>query len=189
MIPSDQSPVHRIDWTLHANVVDIHRISYLAKLPGPNQRLEVVIITGLPSFHDRVTGTIFASDSAAGTSMLTAGISLLSPLATFKANSDSHSSSNNWGITSPTVQYPGKSVAGLQMREKSQPNEILVTSLFDPNDSAEYAVEPLNDSNLLYAIIRSQTEEEVSKVVTITSLEKRVRYNGGAHEEELHQHV
>ncbi|KAG8841532.1 hypothetical protein FRB96_007414 [Tulasnella sp. 330] len=121
--------------------------------------------------------------------MLTAGISLLSPLATFKANSDSHSSSNNSGITSPTVQYPGKSVAGLQMREKSQPNEILVTSLFDPNDSAEYAVEPLNDSNLLYAIIRSQTEEEVSKVVTITSLEKRVRYNGGAHEEELHQHV
>ncbi|KAG8854877.1 hypothetical protein FRB96_007277 [Tulasnella sp. 330] len=149
--------------------------------------LEVVIITGLLSFQDQVTGTTVASDSAAVTSAATAGTGMLSRLATFNASSGS--GGNTSGVTSPTVQSPGQLVAGLQMREKSQPNEILVTSLFDANDYAEYAVKLLNDPNLLYIIIRSQTEEEVSKVVTIASLAKRMRYKGGAHEEELHQYV
>lgn len=47
----------------------------------------------------------------------------------------------------------------------------------------------MNDPKLLYVVIRSQTEAEVAKVVTIASLAKRMRYKGGAHEEELHQYV
>jgi len=80
-------------------------------------------------------------------------------------------------------------ISGLQVREKSQPNEIVVTSLFDPQEYAEYAVKLLSDPNLLYIVLRSKTETEVPKVVTVASLAKRMRYKGGAHDEELHQYV
>ncbi|KAG8976689.1 hypothetical protein FRB93_012799 [Tulasnella sp. JGI-2019a] len=148
--------------------------------------LEVVMITGLLSFQDQVTGVATQSDSASGTLATPSGTGMLSRLTSFQASNSNNSNANPM---SPMGQSGDQLVAGLQMREKSQPNEVLVTSLFDVNDYAEYAVKLLNDPNLLYIVIRSQTEDEVSKVVTIASLAKRMRYKGGAYEEELHQYV
>lgn len=72
---------------------------------------------------------------------------------------------------------------------QSAPNEITVTSQFEIDEYAEHACKILADPKILYVLVRSKTASDVPKVVAVASLVKRMRYKGGAHDEELHQYA
>ncbi len=61
--------------------------------------------------------------------------------------------------------------------------------MFEVEEYADYACSVLKDPKMLYIVVRSKTTAEVPKVVAVASLVKRMRYKGGAHDEELHQYA
>ncbi|KAG8898001.1 hypothetical protein FRB99_007726 [Tulasnella sp. 403] len=142
--------------------------------------LEIVMLTGLLSFQEAISGQ--PSDNAGG-----------DPAALSNAKSSSSSPGGVSPSGGPVPQLPpkdaGMKVAGLQIREKSAPNEVIVSSMFEIEEYAEYACGLLQDDKMLYIVVRSKTAAEVPKVVAIASMVKRMRYKGGAHDEELHQYA
>ncbi|KAG8951867.1 hypothetical protein FRC04_005559 [Tulasnella sp. 424] len=140
--------------------------------------LEIVILTGLLSFQDAITGQ---PDNAGGPAP---EATMLTRVTTFGAGAAG---------SPPVPQLPpkdvGMQVSGLQIREKAAPNEVIVTNMFEVEEYAQYAANLLKDDKMLFIVVRSKTALEVPKVVAVASLVKRLRYKGGAHDEELHQYA